>query len=265
MKKRTLSLILAVAMLCSLITPAFANYPVNLDVLYRDISLSTYSASQLSQEFSQMTDDEFDRTIAVLARDATDHEILKENLGRCGVSLESVTSEKYYNPLSRTLDDSQAEIILAVSKRGGEDYYHVVACLDFTWAEAYPTTQDGVTLYFDATKAQYRNYNEGNGFRLKSGIQATNGTLVFNFDDSLLTLDGYDGDFYGAVYITPYGSDPVVYGADYAHTYGDVDFNITGGSVGFSYGPVVSGSVTVNFSIIYDDENMWQIAAIDSF
>lgn len=264
MKKKVLSIFLAVALTATLSIPVLAAEPVTFDALVEKENLSVFTVSSLTQEFTTMSDDEFDKVIAELTTAATDFELLKDNLNRCGVELASVDKDVHYNTSTRTLDDSDAEIILSAARRAGEDYYHLIVSLSFSWYESYPSSKDGVSLYFDASAAQYMGYNEGNGFRLKSGQQATNGTLVFNFDDSLLTIFDYDESYYGAVYAKPYSSSSVVYGADFAHTFGDSDFNVTGGSVTFSYGPVASGSVTVNFSVT-DKESMWQIGALDSF
>lgn len=263
--KKIISIVLSLIMVFTLSVPALAAQPVSFDVLSEAEPLSAWNITMLTQEFSGMSDDDFDQTIAELAKNSSDFESLKNNLSSCGVELKCITTEKHFNELSRSLEDSDVKLTAAVARRGGESYYHIVISLSFSTYERYPSSKDGVTIYFDSTKAQYVDYNEGTGFRLRSGIQATNGTLVFNFDDSLVTYSDYDDLlFYGAVYVTPYSSDSVVFGADYAHTYGDINFNVTGGSVSFSFGAVLSGSVTVNYSTT-NEESMWQISKVDSF
>ena len=266
MKEKFCSIFLALSLLLTLSVPAFAAQPTNFTVLAEQESLDYSSVSLLSQRFATMSDDEFDRTIAELTCNASDFDVLQNNLSSCGIELKAVEKEAYQSNLTRALSDSDAEIVLSAARRAGENYYHLVVGLNFSTYEPYPSSKDGVTIFFDSTKAQYVNYNEGTGFRLRSGQKATEGTLVFNFDDTLLTWwdNGYKELFYGAVYAKPNSSQSVVFGADYAHTYGDQDFNVTGGSISFNFGPVVSGSVTVNFEVT-DKESMWQIGVLDAF
>lgn len=267
MKKKLCNIGLACLLVAILSTPVFATHsPVTFDTLVEPTTLSQADISLLTQQFSEMSDDEFDRTIAELATSSTDFEVLRSNLDNCGVELKVVEQSAHSSGFTRSLDDSDARITVAVAQRAGETYYHIVIGLVFSDYEPYPSSQDGVSIFFDASKAEYVDYNEGFGFRLRSGQRATEGTLVFNFDDSLLTLwdGGYKKIFYGAIYADPYGSDRVVFGADYAHTYGDIDFNVTSGSIGFNFGPIMSGAVSVNFEVS-SEESMWQIGVVDSF
>lgn len=265
MKKKFLSILLAFSLVTTLSIPAFAAEPVTFDSLVENKALSTQAVTVLSQKFLEMSNDEFDQIVAELTTSSTNFEVLKANLEQCGVQLQYVEKDVHSPTLTRSLNDSDAEIVLSAARRNGEDYYHLVAGLNFSNYELYPSSKDGVTIFFDASAAEYIDYNEGNGFRLRSGQKATEGTLVFNFDDSLVNWLSYDDTFYGAVYARPYSSKSVVYGADYAHTYGDVDFNVTGGSIGFNFGPVVNGSVTVNFELVEKEEEMWQIGVVERF
>lgn len=269
MKKRFCSIIMMCVMVMSLSVPVFAAQPIDLAdfAAKNDSAMSVSEINRYKNAFDTMTDDEFDRAIITMVKETEDIELLRNNLSNCGVELNEVTIKKHYR--TRALDSDDAEIVLTSAKRTGQSYYHLVVGLEFSSYETYATTQDGLSLYFDSRKADYVGYNTStaNGFRLKSGQQATNGTLVFNFNDSLVNIAGYNDSFYTAVYVEPHDdvTTPIVFGADYAHTYGEVDLQITGGSIGFNFGPVSSGSVSVNFAVTYDDERMWQIAALSDF
>lgn len=270
MKKKICAFVMLLAMCLTLSVPAFASeQPLDFYALAtaETESLNIAEINEYTSAFATLSDDEFDRTIIELIKETNDLDTLQENLLECGVELGDVEA-RGHTASTRSLGESDVEILLTSAKRTGQTYYHLLVSLEFSDYELYPASKDGVAVYFDSRKADYVGYNSStdHGFRLMSGQRAVDGTLVFNFSDSMVTMFNYDDSFYTAVYVEPYsGESNITFGADYAHTYADEELDLSGTSIGYSFGAVSSGSVSVNFTIVDEKEEKWEIAHLSSF
>ena len=239
------------------------------------------SLTPYAQELELMDDGALDQAVTAMIMQTDNIEKLRDRLKECDIELlpvkkmsvdasQNLISGAELQRASYNLSDDEVELLVHVLMRGGQDYYHLCCGFLFDGTEADPATMDAVAMYFDPTKADYYDYyDDSYGFSLRSGQQVYNGTIVFNFKDSY--LNQYTGDpdypYTCAVYVTPKaGAQNIAFGADYYHTYGETNVDLTDVSVNVTFGGtgLASGSVGTNFSVSHN-EYTWQIADLGVF
>lgn len=274
-RKCICSIIAFVCIFNSFTCIAYANSDTKIDIMSLATKQDIANITPYKEVLTLMDDKCLDTTISALIMQTDNINHLKERLNECNIELGPVKKTVYTPSQSKALasstnlDIDEVELLVYSLKRGGQDYYHLCCGFSFTAYELDPATMDAVVMYFDSNSASYYDYyRDSKGFSMKSGQQANNGTVVFNFKDSYLGLLGdLNYPYTCAVYVVPKSSaTEVFYGTDFLHTYGHTDVDLTNVSVGVSFGGtgLVGGSIATNFSLSHG-ENSWQIGDTNAF
>lgn len=215
----------------------------NMDMEMTKSEIQTYS-----EAFQSMSNVEFDKTIAKLARETESKDLLADRLAQCGV--EFSVGEEEPEISTNSLELSDINVDLYVAKRAGDPIYHLIADLTFDIPESFPGSQDALVIYFDSDVADYEEtvFEKDSAFSLQSSIDYKRGYIVLNFDDEYITDRFYSEDYIAAVYVDPKKTGKLMYGAQFSHSYTTVDVeisgsvsvtlpNIYGGGIGFTARP----------------------------
>lgn len=254
-----LSRVLAITLLLvSLSIPTFAKAPISLDNLSKVgiDAISSEDSKILKSEIQNMTDKRFDSFITGYMKLETDRRVAKGKLNKLGVEV-SFPQENLNNTQSWSASDITLNTYSA--KRVNDSYYRLFCEFTGDSSESKPATYDVLGLFFDTSKASYYGYNSSdtNYVWLKDSSQFSNGTILFNVDDSKFGFRTEDE--WAVIYVTKKSGSTgwFVYGDKYVHTYNTTSTSTSGSaSVNFS-GTGVSGSIgfSVNTSTV---ESSWE-------
>lgn len=215
-----------------------------LSSINNGLRLSSDDAEEL---INSMSNDEFDTLMSELFYEVEDKEKIKDVMGVYGVEIDILGRS---NSEQVRLTSSYMNISVSYAKRSSESFYRLYSYANMTQTELMPGTDDLVAIYFDKTIARYYDYNTvGSHVSLRSTSQSSNGTIAFNFDDSVA------GTNQGTcvVYVIPLdsASNQFYYGSEWKHTYTTKTVTGVGATVGIVYtgDGLVPNSIGVDVSL----------------